>query len=468
MKKNTLLLFTFLFLQSIGTIAQRGQPATSTKPYSIIIKGGHVIDPKNNINEVMDIAIAGGRPAQPARAAIPARAAQPAQGNQPAVTARAAQPASEASPALPGKIALVSKDINPNLGDKIINASGMYVTPGLLDIHVHTFIGTNGSAYMDGPSALPPDGFTFRSGVTTVVDAGSPGWRSFPDFKKNIIDRSQTRVLTFLNIVGQGMGGGNIENNINDMDPIKAAEFAKANRQYVVGFKVAHFSGIQWIPVDSAVKAGNIANMPVMIDFGGPPENTLEQLFATHLRPGDMQTHLFHKGSESPVDDNGKVKPYVFAAQKKGIFFDIGHGGNGFSFKLAIPSFKQGFFPNSISTDLHIGSMNAGMKDMANIMSKFLNIGMSLKDVVQLSTWNPAKQIKREELGNLSVGSEADIAVFTLRRGNFGFIDSHGFKLNGTQRLEPELTIRSGRVVWDMNGISMPSWETAPQIVNGN
>jgi dihydroorotase len=342
----------------------------------------------------------------------------------------------------------------------------MYVTPGLLDIHVHTFIGTNGADYMDGPNAVPPDGFTFRSGVTTVADAGSPGWRTFPIFKKNIIDRSQTRVLSFLNIIGDGMGAH--QQDINDMDPVKAGEFAKANRDYIVGFKVAHFSGIQWIPIDSAVKAGNIANMPVMVDFGGPPENTLEQMFATHLRPGDIQTHVFHLGSESPVDDNGKVKPYVFAAQKKGMFFDVGHGGNGFSFKLAIPSFKQGFYPNSISSDLHIGSMNAGMKDMANIMSKFLAIGMPLKDVVLRATWNPAKEIKREELGNLSVGSEADVAIFNLRKGDFGFIDSHNFKLKSNQKLECELTIRSGRIVWDLNGMGAASWDTAPAIVNGN
>jgi len=457
MKKNTLLLFAVLFLLCISIRAQQAQPAQTAKLYSIILKGGHVIDPKNNINEVMDIAITAGSPAQLARSA------QPAQDNQPA---RPARPAQEAIPGVAGKIVLVAKNIDPNLGAQVINVSGMYVTPGLIDIHVHIFIGTNGSQYMNGPLALPPDGFTLRAGVTTVVDAGSPGWRTFPEFKKNIIDRSQTRVLAFLNIVGDGMGAN--QQDTKDMDPIKAADFAKENRQYIVGFKVAHFSGIQWIPIDSAVKAGNIANMPVMVDFGGPPENTLEEMFAKHLRPGDIQTHVFHLGSESPVDDNGKVKSYVFAAQKKGMIFDVGHGGNGFSFKLAIPAFKQGFFPNSISTDLHIGSMNAGMKDMANIMSKFLNMGMSLQDVILRSTWNPAKEIKREELGNLSVGSEADVVVFNLRKGDFGFIDSHNFKLKGTQKLEAELTIRSGRIVWDLNGISVPTWDTAPSISMGN
>jgi dihydroorotase len=451
MKKNKLLLLSVLFFLCISTWVQ----AQSAKPYSIVIKGGHVIDPKNNIDGVMDIAVTGGRQAMPARAAVPASAGKPA------------QPAREAVTALPGKIALVAKNIDPAQADQVINAAGMYVTPGIIDIHVHTFVGTNGSAYKDGPNSVPPDGFTFRSGVTTVVDAGSPGWRSFPNFKKNIIDRSKTRVLAFLNIVGEGMGGGDIENNTADMDPVKAAQTAKANPE-IVGFKVAHFEGNQWIPVDSAVKAGNLANMPVMVDFGGDgSQQTLEQLFASHLRPGDIQTHTFHPGAESPVDDNAILKPYVLAAQKKGMFFDVGHGGNGFSFKLAIPSMKQGFIPNSISSDLHIGNMNAGMKDMTNIMSKFLNMGMPLKDVVLRSTWNPAKEIKREELGNLSVGSEADLVILNVRKGEFGFIDSHGFKLNGTQKIEAEVTIRSGRIVWNLNGMGVPTWDTKSKIVNG-
>jgi dihydroorotase len=425
MKKYTSLFIALFFLGNT-TKAQQSQPAESAKSYSIIIKGGHVIDPKNNIDEVMDIAI------------------NSAQGTQTARTASAVE----------GKIALIAKNIDANLGVKVIDAKGMYVTPGLIDLHVHVFSGTNlNQQYMNGPSSVWPDGFTFRSGVTTVGDAGSSGWRTFPEFKKNIIDISKTRVLVFLNIVGDGMGEH--QQDVNDMDPNKAAEIAIANKKDVVGFKSAHFGGNPFIPLDSAVKAGNIANMPVMLDLTYPSKpaiSTVEDLFMKHLRPGDIFTHMYRLTFPF-LYVNDKVSPLALAAQKRGILFDIGHGGNGFTFARAIPSVKQGFLPYSISTDLHATSMNAGMKDMPNIMSKFLNMGIPLKDVILRSTWNPAKEIKREELGNLSVGSVADIAIFTLKKGDFGFIDSHNYLLKGTQKLETELTIRSGKIVYDLNGI---------------
>ena len=425
MKKYASLFIALLLLGS-NTIAQQSQPAESSKPYSIIIKGGHVIDPKNNIDEVMDIAI------------------NSAQGNQTARTANTVE----------GKIARVAKKIDANLGVKVIDAKGMVVTPGLIDLHVHVFSGTNlKQEYMNGPSSVWPDGFTFRSGVTTVGDAGSSGWRSFPEFKKNIIDRSQTRVLAFLNIIGDGMG--QYQQNVNDLDPNKAAEVAIAHKKDVVGFKSAHFSGDPFIALDSAVKAGTIANMPVMLDLTYPSKpsiSSVEDLFMKHLRPGDIFTHMYRLTFPF-FYDNDQVSALAFAAQKRGILFDIGHGGNGFTFARAIPSVKQGFLPYSISTDLHISSMNAGMKDMSNIMSKFLNMGLPLQDVILRSTWNPAQEIKREELGNLSVGSIADIAIFTLKKGNFGFIDSHNYLLKGTQKLETELTIRSGKIVYDLNGL---------------
>jgi dihydroorotase len=368
--KKYALFFIALFILGNSTKAQQNQAQQSTKPYGIIIKGGHVIDPKNNINEVMDIAITS------------------PQGNQ---TARTNVPAIE------GKIALVAKNIDENLGLKVINAKGLYVTPGLIDLHVHVFSGTNlKQEYMNGPSSVWPDGFTFRSGVTTVGDAGSSGWRSFPEFKKNIIDRSQTRVLAFLNIIGDGMG--QYQQNVNDLDPNKAAEVAVANKKDVVGFKSAHFSGDPFIALDSAVKAGNIADMPVMLDLTYPSKpsiSSVEDLFMKHLRPGDIFTHMYRLTFPF-FYDHDQVSALAFAAQKRGILFDIGHGGNGFTFARAIPSVQQGFLPYSISTDLHISSMNAGMKDMTNIMSKFLNMGLPLQDVVLRSTWNPAKEIKRE------------------------------------------------------------------------
>jgi dihydroorotase len=392
--------------------------ALLAQPYTFVIKGGHLIDPRNNINETMDIAVRD------------------------------------------DKVALVAKTINPG-GAQVIDATGMYVMPGLIDLHSHNFFGTKEDHYLgDGFEALPPDGFTFRSGVTTVVDAGGSGWKTFSTFKEQTIAHSKTRVLAFLNIVGEGMRGGAYEQNLNDMDSKMTALVASQNRE-IVGIKVAHFSGPEWDPVDRAVAAGKVADVPIMVDFGGAnPPLSIEELFMKHLRPGDIFTHAFAQlATRIPiVDEQGKLRPFVTEAQKRGIIFDVGHGGGSFRFSQAVPALKSGFVPNTISTDWHTGSMNAGMKDLSNVMSKFLNIGMNLQQVVAAATWKPAQVIHREELGHLTVGAVADVAVFTVRKGKFGFIDSSGFRLDGDQKLECELTVRDGKVVYDLNGISRSYW----------
>jgi dihydroorotase len=388
----------------------------------ILLKGGHLIDPKNKIDEQMDVAITN------------------------------------------GKISQVAKDIPAKNANKVIDVTGLYVTPGIIDMHVHAFYGSDLDAYIaNAQTSLPPDAFTFRAGVTTVVDAGSSGWRNFRLFKKQTIDRSQTRVLALLNIVGNGMVGRFEEQDTSDMNPEQTAYMIKKLfPEILVGIKAAHYWG-EFTQVDHAVQAGNLANVPVMVDFGEhQPPNSIEALFMQHLRPGDIFTHTYSYGPkvrETVVDENGKVKPFIFTAQKRGIIFDVGHGGGAFSWRQAVPAIQQGFLPNVISTDLHAESMNSGMKDMSNVMSKFLNMGLSLQDVILRSTWNPANVIKRPELGNLSVGTEADVTVFNVRKGNFGFLDIRKTKLKGTQKLEAELTIRAGKIVWDLNGISAPPWE---------
>lgn len=389
----------------------------------ILLKGGHVIDPKNKIDATMDIAIAA------------------------------------------GKIIQVASNIPATNAKKVIDVSGMYVTPGLIDMHVHVFNGTEPDAYIaDGLTSLPPDGFTFRAGVTTVVDAGSSGWKNFRLFKKQTIDRSQTRVLALLNIVGTGMTGRFEEQDVTDMNPVQTYHMIKKLfPDIIVGIKAAHYWG-DFTQVDRAVEAGKLANVPVMVDFGEhDPPLSIEDLFMKHLRPGDIFTHTYSYGPvnrETVVDETGKVKPFIFEAQKRGIIFDVGHGGGAFTWRQAIPSMQQGFKPNVISTDLHAESMNSGMKDLGNLMSKFLNMGMSLQDVILRTTWNPANVIKRPDLGNLSVGADADIAVFTVRKGDFGFMDIRKTKIKGTQKLETELTIRAGKIVWDLNGLSAPVWDT--------
>lgn len=410
-KSRILLLIIFLV---VGYISQAQQ-------YDILIKGGHLIDPKNSIDEKMDIAI------------------------------------------LDGKIAQLAPQIPEENAKKTIHASGFYITPGLIDIHVHVFSGTKPDAYISNSyTSLPPDGFTFRAGVTTAVDAGSSGWKNFRTFKEQTIDKSKTRILAFLNIVGAGMKGGPIEQNLADMDAKLTAMIAKKYPDLIVGIKLAHYSGPEWDPLERSVEAGELSDIPVMVDFGGHiPHLSLETLLMEKFRPGDIFTHCFAnvKGRTSIVDESGKVRPYVIDAQKRGIVFDVGHGGGSFLFTQAIPAIEQGFKPNSISTDLHTGSMNGGMKDMLNVMSKFLNMGMTLNEVIKTTTWDPAMYIKHEELGHLSVGAVADIAILNLKNGKFGFNDVRNWKMNGTQKLECELTLREGDVVWDLNGISMADWK---------
>ncbi|HEY9343582.1 MAG TPA: amidohydrolase/deacetylase family metallohydrolase [Hanamia sp.] len=413
MKKAYFLFFFLFFLVGLSL--------TQAQTYSIVIKGGHVIDAKNNINSVMDVAIKD------------------------------------------GKIAKIAKDINARDAVQVVDAKGRYVTPGLIDIHTHVFYGNHPDQYlMDGASAVVPDGFTFRSGVTTVVDAGSSGWRTFPLFKEQTIDKSRTRVLAFLNIVGAGMRGGAYEQDVNDMDSKMAATVARQYKDYIVGFKLAHYEAAEWTPVNRVVEAGTLANLPVMIDFGGDdshPPLSIEELFFKHLRPGDIYTHAFTELTRrDPIVDlkTRQLKSFVPEAQKRGIVFDVGFGGASFDFRQAVPALKSGFYPNSISTDLHTGSMNAAMKSMLNIMSFFLTMNMSLPDVIKASTWNPAQEIKHEELGNLSVGAVADVAVLNLREGDFGYWDRMGYKLKSKQRLECEMTIRDGIIVYDLDGIADP------------
>jgi dihydroorotase len=405
----------FLLLILSGMLSQ----VSMAQSYDIVIKGGHIIDPKNDIDAVMDIAVNS------------------------------------------GKIARISKNIDPKEGIQVVDAKGMYVTPGLIDIHTHDFYGTQPDhQYEDGNLGISPDGFTFRNGVTTVVDAGSSGWRTFPTFKAQTIDVSKTRVLALLNIVGEGMRGG-YEQNVNDMDPKMTALVAKRYRDIVVGIKLAHYEGHDWTPADRAVEAGTLAGgIPVMIDFGGSnPPLSIEELFMKHLRPGDIFTHCFGQlGSREYLVDlqTNKVKPFVYEARKRGIIFDVGYGGISFAYSQALPAMKEGFFPNSISTDIHVGSMNDAMKDMLTCMTKFLAMGMSLHDVIQASTSNPAKEIKHEELGNLSVGSGADVAILNIREGKFGLYDYTGYKVETNKKLECELTIRAGKIVYDLNGIATP------------
>jgi dihydroorotase len=388
--------------------------------YDLLLAGGHVIDSKNNVDAVRDVAIAG------------------------------------------GKIAAVEPHIDPQQAAKTVDVNGLYVTPGLVDIHVHVFAGTGEASSYSGDLSVYPDGFTLRNGVTTVADAGSSGWRNFPDFLTRIVNRSRTHVLAFLNIVGAGMRGPAFENNLADMNAEATANMAKEHPTVVVGVKTAHYAGPEWTPVERAVEAGRLANIPVMVDFGtNYPSRPLQQLLESKLRPGDIYTHMY-SGLRDELLESGQVNPGMMAGRKRGVIFDVGHGGGSFLWRVAVPAIKQGFLPDSISTDLHVGSMNAGMKDMLNVMSKFLVLGVPLPDVIRMSTWNPAHEIQRESIGHLSVGAPADVAVLRLEKGRFGYADSNGARMDGDRKLNCELTVLDGRIVYDANAISKPDWRKLP------
>ena len=383
--------------------------ATARAQYNIVLKGGHVIDPKNGIDAQMDLAITG------------------------------------------NKIAAVAPDISASQAKKVIDVHGLHVTPGLVDIHTHLFFTTGAGGAWAGDESIQPDAFSFRTGVTTMADAGSAGWRGFETFRHFVIDRAKTRVFAFINISGLGMLTDAAEQETSEFQPQEVARLAKKHRDVVVGVKSAHYQKPDWASVDRAVEAGKLAGIPVMVDFGWfLPKRPYWQLVTQHLRPGDITTHCF-RAPVPWVDEHGKLYDYLLEARKRGVIFDVGHGGGSFVFRNAVPAVEQGFYPDSISTDLHGGSMNAGMQDMPTTMSKFLAMGEPLVEVIRESTVNPATEIQHPELGHLTVGAPADVAVWELRSGDFGFADASSGKLTGKQRLICQLTLRDGKIAWDRN-----------------
>jgi len=388
--------------------------AMAQPSYDLLLKGGHVIDAKNRIDAVRDVAIAGGR------------------------------------------IALVAEKIDPVQARKVVNVAGLYVTPGLVDIHVHLYHRTNPPPAATDES-VNPDAFSFRSGVTTMVDAGSSGWKDLADFRDHTVKNARTRVLAFLNIVASGMHTGR-ENDPTEMDAENAARIAKENQDLIVGFKSAHYAGPGWAAIDGAVKAGNETGLPVMVDFGQiTKERNIDTLLLDKLRPGDIYTHCF-SGHREELLENGTLNPAMVEGRKRRIIFDIGFGQASFYWYVAIPAYQAGFHPDSISTDLHTNSMNGGMKNMNNVMSAVLALGSSLPDVIRMSTWAPAQEIKRPQLGNLDVGAEADIAILRLENGNFGMLDSAQARFGGTERIVTEMTLRRGAVAYDLNGLAAEDW----------
>jgi dihydroorotase len=397
--------------------------------YDLLLKGGHVIDPANHIDEVRDVAI------------------------------------------FQGKIAAVEKNIPADQAGKVVDVSKLYVTPGLIDIHYHVGHGgapLNWFAPDARVHALPlgiPADFALQSGVTTIVDAGTSGAETFLQEKEEVIDRAKVRVLAFLNIVANGMSGG-LEQSLDQMDSKLCADTIKKYPDLIVGVKSAHYwtkeawdaEHVPWAAVDRAIECATVANVPLMVDFWPRPERTYEDLILKKMRPGDIHTHVFAQQFPIILAD-GKLNPAIRDARARGVIFDVGHGAGSFWFRNAVPASKQGFVPDSISTDLHIGDYTT--VSMNNVMSKFLALGVPLDDVIRRSTVNPASEIHRSELGTLSIGKDADIAVLDLMHGHFGYVDCGVAKMDANAQLMARMTIRAGRILYDPSGLSMVQWEKA-------
>jgi dihydroorotase len=376
--------------------------------YDLLLKGGHVIDPANGINDPMDVAVTGDR------------------------------------------IAFVGKDVPTERAEKVVNVEGLYVTPGLIDLHIHV------TPPLD--HYICADVIPLRTGVTTIVDAGSTGCTNFEQFKVEVIDVARVRVLALLNIAACGMIRR--EQDSAEWDILAAADMIDRYADTIVGVKSAHYRGPDFGPVDRAVHVGRETETPVMVDFWAKATATYEDLLLRHLRPGDIHTHFYAR--QFPLlNENGQVQDYVWEARERGVVFDVGHGAGSFWFRIAVPAVDQSFVPDSISTDLHGHSVLLPDATMPGVMSKFLNMGMPLDEVIMRSTVTPARQIQRQELGTLNPGACADVAVFELREGNFGFVDSGRARMRGHHRLECQMTIRAGEVIWDPNGLSWPDWQTA-------
>jgi dihydroorotase len=388
---------------------------------NILLKGGHVIDPANGIDRLADVRLSEGR------------------------------------------VVAVGSNLPSTAEETVLDMADSYVVPGIIDMHAHVF-----SSHRRSTLSLDPHVNTFSSGVTTVVDAGTAGWRDFVDFRSEVIDRARIRVLAYVNIVGSGMGG-DWEHDVREMRPALAAAMADEHRDVVVGIKTAHYWAKRpfdaehppWAAVDAAVAAGERCGLPVMVDFfPWLPERPYPDLILHKLRPGDIHTHVF--AQQFPViDEQGKVFDHLFQARERGVIFDLGHGAASFWFRNAVPAIAQGFVPDSISTDLHTGNLNGPVIDMATTMSKVLAMGVPLADVIARSTVAPAREIGRPELGTLTQGAEADVAVFTLEEGAFAFVDCGQTRLESDRQLRCVLTLRAGEIVYNPHGLGLPSWQHA-------
>jgi dihydroorotase len=372
--------------------------------YDLIVTGGRVIDPSQAIDGVMDIAFSG------------------------------------------GKVAALGKELRPGSQTKVRNVSGFIVTPGLIDLHTHVYWG--------GTSlGIDAEEFCRTSGVTTAVDTGSAGPGNFPGFRKHVIERSEVRILAYLHVSHAGIYGFSKQVMVGEseeirlMNPIDAAEVADNNRDVIVGIKVrigrrtSGTHGLQALQI--ALQVADEVGMPVMCHLDQPPPSYVEVI--ERLRPGDILTHAFRPFPNTPATAQGTVRPAVIEARERGVLFDIGHGMNSFAFKTARAMIANGFYPDTISSDVHALCIEGPAFDQVTTMSKFLLLGMPLAEVVKQSTVNAAMALRRPELGTLKPGSVGDATVLSVREGEYDYVDAVGEHLTGGRKIFSEGVVVAGR-----------------------
>ena len=372
--------------------------------YDLILKGGRVIDPSQNIDRVADVAFAD------------------------------------------GKVAKIGNDLAADSAADVRDVKNFIVSPGLIDLHTHVYWG--------GTSlGIDAEEFCRVSGVTTSVDTGSAGPGNFAGFRKHVIEPSAVRILAYLHVSFAGIYGFSNRTMVGEseemrlMAPLDAAEVADQNRDLIVGIKVRvgrHSSGTSGTaPLDIALQVADEVGMPLMAHIDHPPPSYEEVI--DRLRPGDVLTHAFRPFPNAPVNGQGRVKRAVLEARERGVLFDIGHGKGSFSFKTTRAMIANGFYPDTISSDIHTLCIDGPAFDQVTTLSKFLCLGMELSEVIRATTINAAMALKRHELGSLKPGSAGDATILSIREGAFDYVDVVGEHLTGDRKIFSEGTVVAGR-----------------------